>query len=87
MGTSTEGILSELKALAEKGIEVAHDELVKGAGRGAVVVIELVLRLMQGRTVEQAIEILEHLVETGAKPITAAELSAQTADVLKQFEP
>jgi hypothetical protein len=85
MGSPTEVILAELAALAASRADLSESEAVRIAGRGAQVLIQLVIRLLEGRTTEQAVEILEHLVETGAKPISALELAAQTADVLKEL--
>lgn len=75
-------VLDTLALTAQALAATATDPTIKEAAGGAALLVQLVERVLVGRTVDEAKAILSALVAKGVKPIAQAELDAQVAEVL-----
>lgn len=73
-------------AVGARAISNATDNVsMDAAARAAAVVLGLVSDLLDGRSVEEAKEILRKLVQSGTTPISEDELDAQVKSIVDEL--
>jgi hypothetical protein len=80
--TTATKILEVVAKLIDDLAPAAKDPAKRGAAEVAALAIRTVARLLEDRTPEQAIEVLERIRDHGAQPITRAELDDQVDKAL-----
>ena len=78
-------IITGLAAAAQAMANSSSDPALKVSASSAAVLIALVGRVLEGRTPDEAKEVLEELLRTGVRPISALDLENQARKIINDL--